>query len=199
MTLHQIWPLTFPVLQVCLVPMWAEPVALFNMFLPHNPHLSHWLATFLLLNCWKAGGAHNGSEVVTSMQRASIPPIVVKEGSSMLITCNVTGTYDNISWYNSKGPLQGDDAGRTRKWSSKILISFEFFSSCMAFFFYLKAIKWTEKHTFRVSARADISVAFNSESDKKVLCKVRHISTAFQPAYQSLSQSLLLFLPWIIL
>lgn len=63
------------------------------------------------------------------------------------------------------------------------------------FFFYLKAIKLTEKHTFRVSARADISVAFNSESDKKVLCKVRHISTAFQPAYQSLSQSLLLFLP----
>lgn len=134
MTLHQIWPLTFPVLQVCLVPMWAEPVALFNMFLPHNPHLSHWLATFLLLNCWKAGGAHKGSEVVTSMQRASIPPIVVKEGSSMLITCNVTGTHDNISWYNSKGPLQGDDAGRTRKWSSEILISFEFFSSCMAFF-----------------------------------------------------------------
>lgn len=134
MTLHQIWPLTFPVLQVCLVPMWAEPVALFNMFLPPNPHLSHWLATFLLLNCWKAGGAHNGSEVVTSMQRANIPPIVVKEGSSMLITCNVTGTRDNISWYNSKGPLQGDDAGRTRKWSSEILISFEFFSSCMAFF-----------------------------------------------------------------
>ncbi|XP_039888490.1 microfibrillar-associated protein 3-like [Simochromis diagramma] len=81
------------------------------MFLPPNPHLSHWLATFLLLNCWKAGGAHNGSEVVTSMQRASIPLIVVKEGSSMLITCNVTGTHDNISWYNSKGPLQGDDAG----------------------------------------------------------------------------------------
>lgn len=45
------------------------------------------------------------------MQRANIPPIVVKEGSSMLITCNVTGTRDNISWYNSKGPLQGDDAG----------------------------------------------------------------------------------------
>ncbi|XP_006785296.1 microfibrillar-associated protein 3-like [Neolamprologus brichardi] len=80
------------------------------MFLPHNPHLSHWLAIFLLLNCWKAGGAHNGSEVVTSMQRASIPPIVVKEGSSVLITCNVTGTHDSISWYNSKGPLQGDDA-----------------------------------------------------------------------------------------
>ncbi|XP_005472363.1 microfibrillar-associated protein 3-like [Oreochromis niloticus] len=81
------------------------------MLSPHNPHLSHWLATFLLLNCWKAGGAHNGSDMVTSMQRASIPSIVVKEGSSVLITCNVTGAHDNISWYNSKGPLLGDEAG----------------------------------------------------------------------------------------
>ncbi|XP_076130544.1 microfibrillar-associated protein 3-like [Alosa pseudoharengus] len=37
--------------------------------------------------------------------------IVVKEGSSTLIECNVTGSHDDIMWYNSKGHIldeQGD-------------------------------------------------------------------------------------------
>uniref|UniRef100_A0A3Q0S4P7 Microfibril-associated glycoprotein 3 n=1 Tax=Amphilophus citrinellus TaxID=61819 RepID=A0A3Q0S4P7_AMPCI len=71
-----------------------------------NLQLSCLLATFLLLSCWKADGTHNG-----------VPSIVVKEGLSALIECNVTGAHDNIKWYNSKGPLQGDSTGKMRNLS----------------------------------------------------------------------------------
>lgn len=74
--------------------------------------LSQVLVTVLLLGGWMADGAHNGSEAASSV--SSVPSsrdIVVKEGSSMLIECNVTGGHDDIKWYNSKGPLLGEGAG----------------------------------------------------------------------------------------
>lgn len=111
-SLQEIWPLTFPVLQVCLISMWAEAVTLSDMLSPQSPQLSCLLATFLLLSCWKADGAHSGSEVVSSVHLTSVPSIVAKEGLTALIECNVTGVHDNFKWYNSKGPLQGDGAGK---------------------------------------------------------------------------------------
>ncbi|XP_054482159.1 microfibrillar-associated protein 3-like [Anoplopoma fimbria] len=82
------------------------------MLPPQKHHLSHLLLTVLLLGGWTADGALNGSEALTSVRLADVPSsrdIVVKEGSSTLIECNVTGGYDDIKWYNSKGPLLGDD------------------------------------------------------------------------------------------
>lgn len=79
-----------------------------------NNCLSHVLVTVLLLGDWTADGAHNDSERVSSMQLANIPSsrnIVVKEGSSTLIKCNVTGDHDDIKWFNSKGHLVGEGAG----------------------------------------------------------------------------------------
>ncbi|XP_030010598.1 microfibrillar-associated protein 3-like [Sphaeramia orbicularis] len=66
-------------------------------------HLSHLVLT-LLLSCWSTAGQQNRSHLVEI-----VPPsmnIIAKEGSSMLIECNVTG--DNITWYNAKGLLLGD-------------------------------------------------------------------------------------------
>ncbi|XP_034033760.1 microfibrillar-associated protein 3-like isoform X2 [Thalassophryne amazonica] len=37
--------------------------------------------------------------------------MVVKEGSSTLITCNMTKGHDDIQWYNSKGHLLSENAG----------------------------------------------------------------------------------------
>lgn len=90
------------------------------MFSPGKHHLSHLLLTVLLLGGWTADGAQNRSEVETasSVQLASVHSsraIVAKEGSSMLIECNVTGGHDSIKWYNSKGSLLGDDAGERMK------------------------------------------------------------------------------------
>nr|XP_046267495.1 microfibrillar-associated protein 3-like [Scatophagus argus] len=75
-------------------------------------HLSHLLVTVLLLSGWTARGAQNASEAeATSSARlagvSSSRLIVVKEGSSTLIECNVTGSHHDIKWYNSKGPLLG--------------------------------------------------------------------------------------------
>ncbi|KAI1903555.1 hypothetical protein AGOR_G00028390 [Albula goreensis] len=45
---------------------------------------------------------------------ASLPTlrdIVVKEGSSALIECNVTGGHEDILWYNSKGHILDEDEG----------------------------------------------------------------------------------------
>ncbi|XP_044226454.1 microfibrillar-associated protein 3-like [Thunnus albacares] len=84
------------------------------MLLPGKHHLSHLLLTVLLLSGRTADGAHNGSELASSVRLAGVPSsgdIVVKEGSSALIKCNVTGGRGDIKWYNSKGPLLGDDAG----------------------------------------------------------------------------------------
>ncbi|KAM7397643.1 hypothetical protein PAMA_005790 [Pampus argenteus] len=86
------------------------------MLPPAKHHLSHLLLTVLLLGGRTADGAQNGSEVETASYAwlADVPSsraIVVKEGSSTLIECNVTESYDDIKWYNSKGPLPGDNAG----------------------------------------------------------------------------------------
>ncbi|XP_067464983.1 microfibrillar-associated protein 3-like [Thunnus thynnus] len=84
------------------------------MLLPGKHHLSHVLLTVLLLSGRTADGARNGSELASSVRLAGVPSsgdIVVKEGSSALIKCNVTGGHSDIKWYNSKGPLLGDDTG----------------------------------------------------------------------------------------
>ncbi|XP_070773640.1 microfibrillar-associated protein 3-like [Enoplosus armatus] len=79
-------------------------------------HLSHLLLSVLLLGGRTADGAQNGSEaeMASSLRLAGVPSsrnIVVKEGSSMLIECNVTGGHDDIKWYNSKGHVLGEDTG----------------------------------------------------------------------------------------
>lgn len=78
-------------------------------------HLSLLLLSVLLLSGWTAEGAQNGSEqAASSLHLASVPSsgdIVVKEGSSVLIECNVTGVHDDFKWYNSKSHLLDEDAG----------------------------------------------------------------------------------------
>ncbi|XP_040906687.1 microfibrillar-associated protein 3-like [Toxotes jaculatrix] len=79
-------------------------------------HLSHLLLTVLLLSGWTVEAAQNGSEVeaassIVMTNNPSNRDIVVKEGSSTLIECNVTGHHNNIKWYNSKGPLLAEGAG----------------------------------------------------------------------------------------
>ncbi|XP_076607052.1 microfibrillar-associated protein 3-like [Chaetodon auriga] len=79
-------------------------------------HLSHLLLAVLLLGGWTADGAQNGSEpeAASSVRLTGVSPsthIVVKEGSSTLIECNVTGGRDDIKWYNSKGPLLSENSG----------------------------------------------------------------------------------------
>ncbi|XP_073334972.1 microfibrillar-associated protein 3-like [Pagrus major] len=71
-------------------------------------HLSHLLLTVLLVGGWTADAAQNASEAeAASFSVSSSRHIVVKEGTSALIECNVTGGHDDIKWYNSKGPLLG--------------------------------------------------------------------------------------------
>lgn len=75
-------------------------------------HLLHLPLIFLLFGGWTADGAQNGSEVGSAsptplISVSSSRHVVVKEGSSILIECNVTGGHDDIKWYNSKGPLLG--------------------------------------------------------------------------------------------
>lgn len=99
--------------------MWAEAASPFNMLTHQERHLSRLLLTVLLLSDWTAEGAQNGSEVeaASSVRLSSDPSsrdIVVREGSSTLIECNVTGGHDDIKWFNSKGPLLGEGAGRRR-------------------------------------------------------------------------------------
>ncbi|XP_034745656.1 microfibrillar-associated protein 3-like [Etheostoma cragini] len=82
---------------------------------PQKHHLSLLLLLAVLLPAgWTADGANNGSEAegVSSAHPAwtGVPSggdITVKEGSSVLIECNGTAGYDDIKWYNSKGPLLG--------------------------------------------------------------------------------------------
>lgn len=88
--------------------------------LPYQKHHTlHLLLTGLLLSAWAADGAQNFSKMedVSPVQLAStfsMLSIVAKEGSSMLIECNVTGGHDDVKWYNSKGPLEGEDTGRRK-------------------------------------------------------------------------------------
>lgn len=72
------------------------------------------LLSVLLLGGWPADGAQNVSEPEVSppvqLTGASTSlHIVAKEGDSMLIECNVTGGHDGVQWFNSKGPLTGEE------------------------------------------------------------------------------------------
>lgn len=85
--------------------------------LPYQKHHMLHLLTSLLISAWAADGAHNFSEMedVSPVHLAStfsMKSIVAKEGSSMLIECNVTGGRNDVKWYNSKGPLEGENTGR---------------------------------------------------------------------------------------
>lgn len=86
------------------------------MSLPQKHHPSRLLLAVLLLAGWRADGARNGSETeaMSSVWPAGVTSggnIVLKEGSSALIECNVTGSHGAIKWYNSKGLQLGEDAG----------------------------------------------------------------------------------------
>lgn len=72
------------------------------------------LLSVLLLGGWPADGAQNASEpeVSPSVQLTGASTslhIVAKEGDSMLIECNVTGRHGGVQWFNSKGPLTGEE------------------------------------------------------------------------------------------
>lgn len=77
--------------------------------------MSRLLLVVLLLCGGTADGDQNSieMEVVSPVQKghSSVSGhIVVEEGSSMLIECNVTGGHDDFKWFNSKGPLLGEDS-----------------------------------------------------------------------------------------
>lgn len=92
--------------------MRVEAVNPLDMLSPHHHHLT---VLHLVLLLGTADGAQNVSEAASSSWMASLPSrrdIVVKEGSSTLIECNVTGHHNDIKWYNSEGILLADGAGR---------------------------------------------------------------------------------------
>lgn len=68
-------------------------------------HLAHLLLTVLLFG---ACTAQNETQppIVSSGRN-----IVAKEGTSVVIGCNVTGGHDGVRWYNPKGSLLGEDSG----------------------------------------------------------------------------------------
>ncbi|XP_069572417.1 microfibrillar-associated protein 3-like [Brachyistius frenatus] len=78
---------------------------------PQKRRLSHLLVAVLLLG---GRAAHGGPEAASPARPAGVPSggdIVVKEGTGVLIECNVTGGLGDVKWYNSKGLLLGRDAG----------------------------------------------------------------------------------------
>uniref|UniRef100_A0A672GFG9 Microfibril-associated glycoprotein 3 n=1 Tax=Salarias fasciatus TaxID=181472 RepID=A0A672GFG9_SALFA len=88
-----------------------------NSSLDMSLRLSHTVLLLLLL-LRTAEGGHNRSEVVTGAWNASVQEssshVVVKEGSSALIQCNVTGVHGDVKWFNSRGALLDEEAGE--KW-----------------------------------------------------------------------------------
>ncbi|XP_036381640.1 microfibril-associated glycoprotein 3-like [Megalops cyprinoides] len=59
-------------------------------------------------------GRLQNKSLIPAHRLASLPPfrdIVVKEGSSVLIECNVTGNHAGVSWYNSKGHILDEEEG----------------------------------------------------------------------------------------
>lgn len=40
--------------------------------------------------------------------------ITVKEGTSVVIQCNVSEPYEHIQWYDSKGQVLNEDSGETQ-------------------------------------------------------------------------------------
>ncbi|TWW75284.1 microfibrillar-associated protein 3-like isoform X1 [Takifugu flavidus] len=75
-----------------------------------SPSQKHYLLlTVLLLGVWTADGLENISGVeVKSDPQGNSKYMTVKEGSSMLIRCNLTGGHDGVKWYNSQGLLKGE-------------------------------------------------------------------------------------------
>lgn len=45
--------------------------------------------------------------LLTGILTTSSPHMVAREGSSVLIECNVTGQHGGVQWFNSKGALTG--------------------------------------------------------------------------------------------
>lgn len=76
-----------------------------------SPSQKHYLLlTVLLLSVWTADGLENISGVeVKSDPQGNSKYMTVKEGSSMLIRCNLTGGHDGVKWYNSQGLLKGEE------------------------------------------------------------------------------------------
>lgn len=75
---------------------------------PFEKH--HFLLTVLLLNAWTADGLQNTSGVqVRSDLQVNNELLTAKEGSSILIGSNLTGSHDGVEWYNSRGRLKGED------------------------------------------------------------------------------------------
>ncbi|CAJ1063274.1 microfibril-associated glycoprotein 3-like [Xyrichtys novacula] len=75
--------------------------------------LSHLLLAVLLLGVCAAHRVQNETETGEAKMTIDQPSrsIVAKEGSSMVIECNVTGEHADIKWFNSQGLLQGEDSG----------------------------------------------------------------------------------------
>ncbi|XP_068601061.1 microfibril-associated glycoprotein 3-like [Brachionichthys hirsutus] len=65
------------------------------------------LLTVLLLGGRRAGGAQNRSDADPASLLRPAGVVVAKEGSSVLIECNVTGGRGGVAWFSSKGPLIG--------------------------------------------------------------------------------------------
>ncbi|XP_034539351.1 microfibrillar-associated protein 3-like [Notolabrus celidotus] len=76
-------------------------------------HLPHLLLTALLFGSCTAHSAQSETERWPTLLASVLHSrsIVVKEGTSMVIECNVTRGYDDIKWYNSRGALLGEDTG----------------------------------------------------------------------------------------
>ncbi|XP_072230710.1 microfibrillar-associated protein 3-like [Leuresthes tenuis] len=88
-----------------------------NMLSPQDKCLSCMLFVVLLLSGCTTDGAQNKSEAVASLQMNTFPSskdIMAKEGSSILIECNITARHADIKWYNSKGLLL--EEGEGGKW-----------------------------------------------------------------------------------
>ncbi|KAM4544978.1 microfibrillar-associated protein 3-like [Odontesthes bonariensis] len=94
--------------------MLTDVITPLNMLPPQDKCPSCMLFVVLLLSGCTADGAHNESEAAASLQMTTFPSskdIMVKEGSSILIECNITVRHEDIKWYNSKGHLLEDGAG----------------------------------------------------------------------------------------
>lgn len=107
---------------------------------PQKHHLLPLLLAVSLLSGWSADGARNDSRAEVAAPpgwMASVPSsrdIVVREGASTLIECNVTGSHDDIKWYNSRGPLLGEGGARRRKQLYLLPNLFLFYCHCRCLF-----------------------------------------------------------------
>ncbi|XP_074528491.1 microfibrillar-associated protein 3-like [Halichoeres trimaculatus] len=76
-------------------------------------HPSHLLLTVLLFGCCTAHRAQNETEM--EMTKLATTPLgrnmVAKEGTSVVIECNMTGVHYGIRWYNPRGSLLEEESG----------------------------------------------------------------------------------------